>query len=948
MSPSTAEPATSPVTYPPVLASPWASAVSEVVEAADVDPVAGLDTFEVVPRRARYGTNVLPRPARPSVLARVVAQLGSWLVAVLGLAAVLAVVVGEPLDAVVIGGVLLINITMGMVQERRAERSVDGLERLLVNHAQVRRDGRLQEIPAAELVVGDVAVLGAGDRIPADGRLVESIGLEVDESSLTGESTPVAKDATVSVSVDVPLAERATVVWMHTTVARGRARMIVTAVGTRTQVGTVADLIATATPRSTPLQRQLDTLGRRLVLVASSAVAAVFALALARGEAVGDAALDAIALAVAAIPEGLPAVVTLTLALGASAMARHRAIVRRLTSVETLGATDVICTDKTGTLTRNVMTATQLWRGGQVHHLGANGALDPVLLQRLGGRDGLDRLLGAMVRCNDAEISDGSLVGDPTEGALLALAMRAGADLPGLRTPRRLAELPFDTANKLMAVVHRDDVADLVVEAKGAPDVLLGRCRRWVGPEGDQELDGATRKRIDTVIDMLASGGLRTLAVATRRIPAGREADLAGPVPDIAALVEDLTLEAIIGIVDPPRPGVAEAVATTQGAGIRVVMITGDHPRTAAAIAGELGIDGEVVTGSELDTLDDAELSARIDRIGIVARVAPEHKARIVHALQSRGQVTAMTGDGVNDAPALEHADIGIAMGITGTEVTKDAADLVLADDDFTTIVTAVARGRTIYDNIIAFIRFQLATNLGAVAVILAARFVGLPVPFTPIQLLWVNIIMDGPPALALGVDRARNDTMRRPPRDASSQLLDPRRLARVALAGSVMAAGTLGVYLTAWSTGQPSAVAISWAFTTFVLFQVGSALNARSETASVCSRHTFTNRSLWAALATVVGLQVLAVHVGVVGQLLDTAPLTAGQWTIAAIVASTVVVAEEIRKAMARRAGRKHRPRGALQGRPFRGARADRPTRGTARHHRPWCRGTSPTTDRP
>ncbi|MCC5947920.1 MAG: cation-transporting P-type ATPase [Nitriliruptoraceae bacterium] len=903
MSPSTTEPSPSTDRAPSAVELPWARPASEVVASLRIDLDVGLASSELAARRASAGANVLPTPARTSLLARVVAQLRSWLVAVLLVAAGLAVVVGEPLDAVVITVVLLINVTMGLVQEHRAERSVDALEQLLVTRARVLRDGRSVDVDAAELVVGDVVSLTAGDRIPADGRLLETIGAEVDESSLTGESTPVAKDADADVAAEAPVADRTTMGWMNTALVRGRARLVVTAVGARTQVGAVAELISTATPRPTPLQRQLDTLGRRLVAVAGIAVALVFALALARGEPLADAALDAIALAVAAIPEGLPAVVTLTLALGASAMARRRAIVRRLTSVETLGATDVICTDKTGTLTRNVMTVTRLWRADRLHNLDGEGELDPDTVRALHGEGATTRLVGAMVRCNDADITDRRVVGNPTEGALLAFALRAGADVASLRAAGRLAELPFDAATKLMAVVHRDDSAALVIEVKGAPDVLLERCSRWVGPDGEVALDPATRERITGVVDGLGAQGLRTLAIARRVVSPAAEADIALPVDDVAALVEDLTLEAIVGIVDPPRPGVADAIATAQRAGIRVVMVTGDHPRTAASIAAELGITGEVVTGAELDRLDEAALSERIARMGVIARVAPEHKVRIVRALQSSGQVVAMTGDGVNDAPALEHADIGIAMGITGTEVTKQAADLVLADDDFATIVTAVERGRTIYDNIVAFIRFQLATNLGAIAVILVARLVGLPVPFTPIQLLWVNIIMDGPPALALGVDRARTDTMRRPPRDPASQLLDPRRLARVALAGAVMAAGTLGVYLAARSTGLGAEVATSWTFTTFVLFQVANALNARSETATVFARHTLTNRSLWVALTAVVGLQIVAVHVGPVGRLLDTAPLSAGQWATSAAIASTVIAAEELRKAVARRA---------------------------------------------
>ncbi|MEX2486445.1 MAG: cation-transporting P-type ATPase, partial [Nitriliruptoraceae bacterium] len=496
-------------------------------------------------------------------------------------------------------------------------------------------------------------------------------------------------------------------------------------------------------------------------------------------------------------------------------MARRNAIVKRLPSVETLGSTDVICTDKTGTLTRNEMTARALWRAGRRYEVTGegyhfNGEVRPAPVAP-------ETAAAAMALCNDADVEDGELVGDPTEGALLVLAAKLGADLQQLRQRPRRDELPFDAATKLMATVHdgRDGGTDLYV--KGAPDVIVRRCTSVVTEDGIVALDDAWRERIDAAIDELAEDGLRTLAVATRHLNATPAA-----VQTASELVEELTFEAVAGIVDPPRPGVADAIALAHRAGVQVKMVTGDHPATATSIARELKIPGDTVTGADLDAMDDEELVQRIEDIGVCARVAPHHKVRIVTALQRRGRTAAMTGDGVNDAAALKRADIGIAMGITGTEVTKEAGDLILADDDFTTIIAAIERGRTIYDNIVSFVRFQLATNIGAILSILGARLLGLPTPFTPIQILWVNLIMDGPPAMALGVDPARPDTMGRPPRDPSAQILDRGRFLRLLLSGVVMAIGTLALF--GWgSTVRPDdggAFAVTLAFTTFVLFQ--------------------------------------------------------------------------------------------------------------------------------
>ncbi|MFA9446748.1 cation-translocating P-type ATPase [Egicoccus sp. AB-alg6-2] len=898
----TAPPATVAVELP---GPPHTVGPAALAAALAVDVDAGLTRDEAATRLERYGRNEIAEPPRRSRLSLFVAQFKSLLIAILVVAAGLAAAVGDLKDAVVIGVVLVLNASLGYLQEAKAERAVDALRRMLTTRARVRRSGRLEDVDGAELVPGDVVLLEAGDRVPADGRLLGATTLAVDESSLTGESTAVDKQVEAGdLTAGAPIADRYTMVWMNATVVRGRGVLLVTATGMDTEIGSVARMLSEAETRPTPLQRQIDALGRRLALVAGLAVTVVFGVALLQGDTFARAALDAIALAVAAIPEGLPAVVTLTLAVGTAGMARRNAIVKRLPSVETLGATDTICTDKTGTLTRNEMTVRAFWHAGRRHDVTGDGYHAGGAVRPAPGR--LGAAPAAMTLCNDADVVDGVLVGDPTEGALLVLAAKLGADVRQLRRRPRRDELPFDAATKLMATAHDGLAGGTDLYVKGAPDVVLRRCASVVVPDGVAPLDEMWQARIDRAIHELAADGLRTLAVASRHL--GAPPDQVGPVD---GLVEELTFEALVGIVDPSRPGAAEAIAIAHRAGVRVKMITGDHPTTAASIARELGITGETLTGGDIDALDDDELVARIDDVGVCARVSPHHKVRIVDALRRRGRITAMTGDGVNDAAALERADIGIAMGITGTEVTKEAADLVLADDDFTTIVAAIERGRTIYDNIVSFVRFQLATNIGAILTILGARLLGLPTPFTPIQILWVNLIMDGPPAMALGVDPARPDTMTRPPRPASAQILDRDRFLRLALSGGVMAVGTLALFR--WGTvvrpDDGGAFAVTLAFTTFVLFQFFNAVNARVETTTVFSGHTLRNGKLWAALAGVFVLQVAAVHLTPLQTVVDTVPLGLDHWLIAGATASSILVVEEGRKYLAQR-GRTRRRR--------------------------------------
>ncbi len=855
----------------------WQSlTTAEASQQLQCDASRGLDEDRVRERLARHGENRLSEKPPRSKWLVFADQFRSLLILVLVGAAVLAGAIGDLKDAVVILAVVLVNALLGFWQENRAEATLAALKKMLSPEARVRRGGQVGVIPAAGLVPGDVVLLEAGDRVPADGRLLAAHSLEVEEAALTGESQPAAKDAGSTVVPDAPLAERINMAYMNTVVTRGRAELLVTATGMGTEMGRLTGMLEAAVQGPTPLQVQLDGLGRRLAMIAGVVVSLILALGLLRGQPWVDTLLTSIALAVAAIPEGLPAVVTVTLALGMHRMAQNRAIVKKLAAVETLGSTTVICSDKTGTLTLNQMTARAVWfRGGRYHvsgeGYGSKGAIVPE--DETTSAD-LVPLLQAAALCNDSRIHHGQLIGDPTEGALLALAAKGGIDPLSTGLPR-IAEVPFDSANKFMATFHRDgEVVRLFV--KGAPDVLLARSAAWLAAEGERGLERAERARVTAENESLAGQALRVLAMASREIPAV-EFDPAG---DLMAWVRELTLVGLVGLIDPPRPEAREAIRLCRRAGIRVKMITGDHRLTAAAIARDLGLEGEVVEGRELDGLSEAELDGRIEDIAVFARVAPEHKVRIVQQLKARGHVVAMTGDGVNDAPALKNADIGVAMGITGTEVTKEAATMVLTDDNFATIVGAVKEGRVIYDNLVKFVRFQLSTNMGAIQTVLGASLLGWSTPFTAIQILWINIIMDGPPAMTLGVEPARRGVMDVPPRARDARILTGSR---------------------SHARPQGEAYALTLAFTTFVLFQFFNIFNARAEQGSAFAAGFFANRWLWLALGGVLALQALVVHWAPAQAVFDTVDLRLTDWLLAAAVASSVLWLDEARKGIVR-----------------------------------------------
>lgn len=875
----------------------------------------GLSTQDAQQRLAAIGSNRLAETPPTPAWKRFVAQFSNLLTIILIAAAVISLVVAREVKTpAVVFVVVFMNAIIGFVQENKAEASLAALRRMLASSARIKRDGAWVNVDTADIVPGDIVLVEAGDRIPADGRLLSATNLEIEEAALTGESLAVTKTLDVA-DEDSALGDRRCMTFMNTTVSRGRGEFVVTATGMNTEMGKIAGLLASTDSDKSPLQKQLDTLAHSLAKLAGVIVALVFVIGLISGDSLSDLFLTAVALAVAAIPEGLPAVTAVTLAIGVTRMAKYNAIVKRLASVETLGCTSVICSDKTGTLTLNQMTARELVFMDTPHTVTGEGYSPDGRIMPAKGDNPivLASALLPMALCNDAVVhnnnGDWELVGDPTEGALTVLAMKGGLDPSDLRESHpRILEIPFDSAHKYMATFHQmvtDEGRDVVrLYVKGAPDVLLNFSSRIIDKGGAAVDISAYYDELLNHNSRLASEGLRVLAVAQRDFDIEAWQELSDEDP--MSLVGELTFLALIGIIDPPRPEARDAIAVAHSAGISVKMITGDHAVTAAAIGSNLGLHGNVVTGEELERLSEDQLDDIIDSTTVFARVSPSHKIRLVTSLQRKGNIVAMTGDGVNDAPALKKADIGVAMGITGTEVTKEAATMVLTDDNFATIVRAVERGRTIYDNIVKFVRFQLSTTLGFAAVFLLASLLDIASrkPFTAIAILWVNIIMDGPPAMALGVDRAAPGVMNRAPRPADEPILTRRRWSAIALAAVVMAVGTLAVFV--WAPGPEAeagvaSVAGTMGFNTFVLFQFFNILNVRSENGSVFSRLLFSNKSLWISLVSVLLLQVAVTHVGFMQSLFDTTSLSMSEWGVCIAVASSILWVEEIRKLISR-----------------------------------------------
>ena len=872
---------------------PWALTTAAALAQLE-SSTQGLPDAEVRQRLQRFGPNQLrEKPPRAPWL-KFADQFRNLLVLVLIGAAALAAAIGDTKDAVVILIVIVLNAALGFYQEHRAEATLAALKQMLARHARVRRGGEVMQVGAEALVPGDIVLLEAGDRVPADARVMAAHNAEVAEAALTGESQAVGKYAGVLAPGAHALAERLNMVFMNTVVTRGRIEALVTATGMDTEMGRISGLLDEAPEQATPLQLQIDALGKSLAGIAGVVVTLIFGLGVLRGDGLTQTIMTSIALAVAAIPEGLPAVVTVTLAIGMHRMAKNRAIVKKLSAVETLGSTTVICSDKTGTLTLNQMTARELFYRGRHFEVSGEGYAGEGVISTQDGASLPDfqPLLATAALCNESSVRDGKLIGDPTEGALLALIGKGGGDAGRLaQASPRLAEIPFDSAHKFMATFHRD--GDRVrMHVKGAPDVLLARSASYLEAAADLPLDQPARAAFEFENARLAGQAMRVLAIAQREI-AMRDFD---PCADLLPWAQQLSLVGLVGIIDPPRPEARDAIGLCQQAGIQVKMITGDHAITAAAIARELGLHGAVLSGADLERIDVAELSRHIEETAVFARVAPQHKVKIVQALKARGHVVAMTGDGVNDAPALKHADIGIAMGITGTEVTKEAAAMVLADDNFASIVGAVKEGRTIYENIVKFVRFQLSTTVGAILTVFGAQVLGLPMPFTAIHILWIALIMDGPPAVMLGLEPSRPGIMNEPPRRRDARILTLSRFGRLLAYGATMALGTLGVYLHGLETGDQT-YASTLAFTAFVLFQFFNVMNARFDASTAFNRQLFENRKLWLALAAVLVLQVVVVNWAPTQAVFDTVALNAGDWLLATGTAASVLLLDEARK---------------------------------------------------
>ncbi|CAN5206504.1 cation-translocating P-type ATPase [soil metagenome] len=919
---------------------PSRQSVEEALASLATDAKSGLSQQEAAMRLGRYGPNALTTTQHIAAWRRFLAQFTDMLVILLLVAAFVSAGLwlyerdsALPFEAIAIFGIVLLNAVMGYVQEARADQALAALWKMSAARASVMRDGTRQNIAAEDVVPGDIILIEEGDTVPADARLIETVALQMAEASLTGESVPVAKDP-APLQEDVPLGDRSNMIFSGTAATYGRGSAIVTSTGMRSQMGRIAGMLKDVPKETTPLQQELDRIGRLLgaivILIAVVMIATILLVEDVHGfSAIFDVLILGVALAVAAVPEGLPAIVTAVLSLGVQRMAKRHAIVRHLAAVETLGSADVIASDKTGTLTRNEMTVRIVaTASGRVTLTGTGYGPEGELHDEKGEAvegDLLNEVLRTLIaadRANNAELQecDGywTVQGDPTEGALIVAARKArlGADALDARFCR-IGEVPFSSERKLMSTVHTDAERQerLLALTKGAPDVLLARCSQELVGSQTRTLTQARRAEILVVNDGLAGEALRTLGLAFRSLPN----DPSGPKVFDDGLERDLVFLGLVGMIDPPRDEAREAIMRAKGAGIRPIMITGDHPTTAAVIAAELGVsgDGSAVTGVQIEAMSEKALDEAVRTVSVFARVNPEHKLQIVKALQRNGMTVAMTGDGVNDAPALTTADIGIAMGITGTDVSKQAADIVLADDNFASIVAAVEEGRAIYANIRKFLRYLLSSNIGEVMTMFfgillaeeiglnAAGSDGLVLPLLATQILWINLVTDGAPALALGVDAAERGNMHAPPRLRTERVITPDMWAGIVFVGAVMAAGTLMVLDASLpggfieGTGTIS-YAQTMAFTTLTLFQLFNLFNARSGRQSAF-RGLFSNRWLWAAVGLSLLLQLLVVYLPVMQQAFSTTPLSAGDWVLCATVASSVLWLSEATKIVLR-----------------------------------------------
>ena len=892
---------------------PWHElAGEEVVALLGSDPHCGLGDAEVKLRLEQFGPNVLTIKRSKGPLARFLLQFRSPLVYILLAASVITLALGELVDAAVIAGVVLVNAIIGHIQETKAEKAIEALARTMVAEASVVRSGKQLRIPARELVPGDIVLLQSGDKVPADLRLLRSRDLQVAEAALTGESAPVEKCAELRLDRQTIVADRRNMAFASTLVTYGQATGVVVATGDRTEVGRISQLISSAQSLQTPLTRKMAHFSCVLLYVILVLAVGVLAAALWQGRTVLDALMAAIAMVVSAIPEGLPAALTVTLAIGVSRMARRRAIIRKLPAVETLGSTTVICSDKTGTLTQNQMTVQQISAGDALYEVTGAG-YHPAGQFILNGeavnpsaKPALSEVLRAGALCNDSDVelrgNRWELRGDPTEGALVVSAHKAGINPAELRRRHpHLDAIPFESQHQYMATLHEPGPAQpTVAYLKGAVEAILPRCASALGEDGRTR--PLERESVEHIAEAMAARGLRVLAFARKAFPPGTSslghADVSG----------GLVFLGLQGMVDPPRPEAIGAVRKCQAAGIHVKMITGDHALTASAIARQLGLNGadgaalQVLTGQAMAQHSDSQLAEAADRTQVFARVTPEQKLRLVRALQSRGHIVAMTGDGVNDAPALKQADIGVAMGLTGTDVAKEAADMVLTDDNFASIEAAVEEGRRVFDNLTKIIAWTLPTNLGEGLVILAAIVAGIVLPILPIQLLWINMTTVAVLGLVLAVEVTDADVMLRPPRNPRAPILTPELLWRVLLVSAFILFGAFGLFVWEQQVGHSLEQARTVAVNAVVFVEVFYLLNCRSLTQSMFRIGVFSNRWLIVGVAVMVALQALFTYAPFMNQLMSSAPISPDAWLriLALSIASYVLI--EIEKWIRRR----------------------------------------------
>ncbi len=901
--------------------------VEDVLQELGSDKTQGMTQEEAARRLAELGPNELVEKGCKNPWVILWEQVTATMVVILIVAAIASAALGDYHDAFAILAIVVLFSLLGFSQEYQAEKAMAALKKLAVPTVKVQRSGQIQEISARELVVGDLVLLETGDLVPADCRLLESVNLRIQEASLTGESEPVEKKIGALKKEDLPLGDRRNMAYMGTMISYGRGQGVVTDTGMKTELGHIASMIQSVDQGQTPLQKRLDQLGKILAVMALGIAGVIFLLGLWRGEELKLMFMTAVSMAVAAVPEGLPAVVTIALALGAQRMLKRHALIRKLPAVETLGSVTVICSDKTGTLTENRMTVTLIDLAGHRLDLTEPDSQHITLtlsdeLFSTEGKPAISSALGLLMvggtLCNDAllqakdhgsnagngEKTNSYALGDPTESALVVAAARLGLEKPGLeKNFPRISEVPFDSDRKRMTTVHHlplgpDNLmgTPYVAFTKGAVDSLLEVSSRvWVNNRAEPLTD-EWRTRITATNDGFAQEGIRVLGVAFRSLESPSSNGRVGSVE------QNLIFIGMVGMIDPARPEVKDAVQTCREAGIRPVMITGDHPLTAYHIAQELGISngGRVLTGQDLERLSTQELEGLVEEVSVYARVSPEHKLKIVEALQNRGHVVAMTGDGVNDAPALKKADIGIAMGITGTDVAKEAADMVLQDDNFATIVASVEEGRTIYDNIRKFIKFSIAGNLGKILVVILAPFLGMPLPLLPLQILWLNLLTDGLLGLGLSVEPAERNVMQRPPIARESNIFGDGMGRQIFWVGFLIGLVALAVGYEAWQSNQAHWQTL--VFTTLAFLQIGQALAVRSFRDSVFQIGPWSNKLLLGMVVLVFGLQLAVVYVPLLQDIFTTVPLATEELALSLGLGTLVFWGIELEKWLIRR----------------------------------------------